>query len=50
MAGALEAYGEPGYEIRAYQTREDALLDSAIAISETNKPVVLLTWRGTPGS
>lgn len=46
IAEALAAYGEPGYEIRAYATRNDALLDAAIAISEMNKPVVLLTWRG----
>ena len=46
IAEALAAYGEPDYEIRAYPTRDDALLDAAIAISETGKPVVLLTWRG----
>ncbi|MGH2455583.1 MAG: hypothetical protein ACRDHD_04935, partial [Candidatus Limnocylindria bacterium] len=33
VARALEAYGEPGYEIRAYESYTDALRDSAIAIS-----------------
>ncbi len=46
MALALEAYGVPGYEVRAYETRLDALRDSARAISETGAPVILLTWRG----
>jgi hypothetical protein len=46
IAEALAAYGIPGYEIRAYDTRADALRDSAIAISQTGEPVVLLTWRG----
>ena len=46
IAEALAEYGAPDYEIRAYDTRADALLDAAIAISETGAPVVLLTWRG----
>jgi len=46
MALALEAYGVPGYEIRAYETRADALRDSARAIKVTGAPVILLTWRG----
>ncbi|MGI8704065.1 MAG: hypothetical protein ACR2JZ_06095 [Candidatus Limnocylindrales bacterium] len=46
MADALAAYGADEYEIRAYQTRADALRDSAIAIKTTGKPVVLLAWRG----
>ena len=46
IAEALAAYGAADYEIRAYDTRADALLDAAIAISETHAPVVLLTWRG----
>jgi len=46
MALALDAYGVPGYEIRAYDTRADALRDSARAIKATGAPVVLLTWRG----
>ena len=43
---ALEAYGAPGYEIRAFKSRSSALRDAAIAIKTTGAPVVLLTWRG----
>jgi hypothetical protein len=43
---ALAAYGAPGYEIRAYESRGDALRDAAVALTETRKPVVLLPWWG----
>jgi hypothetical protein len=43
---ALEAYGAPGYEVRAYDTYTDALRDSAIAIAELEMPVVLFPWWG----
>ncbi len=43
---ALAAYGEPGYEIRAYESYTDALRDSAIAISTMRKPVVMFPWWG----
>lgn len=46
MALALEEYGAGGYEIRAYETRQDALRGAAQAISTTNSPAVLLAWRG----
>ncbi|HYM52901.1 MAG TPA: hypothetical protein VEW45_05375 [Candidatus Dormibacteraeota bacterium] len=46
IALALAAYGAPGYEIRAYDARADALRDAAIALSQTGKPVVLLPWWG----
>jgi len=46
MALALKAYGADGYEIRAYETRADALRDSAKAIATTHSPVILLAWRG----
>ena len=46
MSEALAAYGVPGYEVRAYETREDALRASAVAIEATGAPVVLLAWRG----
>ena len=46
MALALDAYGAKGYEIRAYDTRQDALRGSAAAISQTNSPAVLLAWKG----
>jgi hypothetical protein len=43
---ALEAYGVPGYEVRAYETRASALKDAAKAISRYHAPVILLAWRG----
>jgi hypothetical protein len=46
MVLALEAYGAPGYEVRGYETRADALRDAAVAIETTQSPVVLLAWRG----
>ena len=45
IAQALEAYGAK-YEIRAFKRRQEALLDAARAMSETNAPVVLIAWRG----
>ena len=45
IAEALAAYGAE-YEIRAYETRADALRDSARVLSETGSPVVLIAWRG----
>ena len=46
MQAALEANGVPGYEVRAYASRQDALVDGARAIQATGAPVILLTWRG----
>jgi hypothetical protein len=46
MALALKAYGAAGYQIRAYETRADALRDAAKAIATTHSPVILLAWRG----
>jgi hypothetical protein len=43
---ALAAYGEPGYEIRAYESHLDALRGAAVAMSETRKPVVFFPWWG----
>ena len=43
---ALATYGAPGYEVRAYDTYADALRDSAIAITELDKPVVMSPWWG----
>ena len=43
---ALTEYGATGYEIRAYSTYTDALRDSAIAITEMDKPVVIFPWWG----
>jgi hypothetical protein len=46
IVAALEAYGVNGYKVRAYETRQDAMVDAARAISTTGAPAVLLTWRG----
>ena len=46
MAEALAAYGAPGYEVRAYDYRADALFDAAVALESTHSPVILLAWRG----
>jgi hypothetical protein len=46
MALALAAYGAPGYQVRAYGSRADALRDAAAAISTTHEPAILLAWRG----
>jgi hypothetical protein len=46
MTLALAAYGVPGYEVRTYETRQDAMSDAARAIETTHAPVILLTWRG----
>jgi hypothetical protein len=46
MVKALEAYGVAGYEVRAYETRQDALVDAARSIETYRAPVILLTWRG----
>lgn len=46
MALALRAYGAPGYEVRAFETRSGALRDAAVAIETTNSPAILLAWRG----
>jgi hypothetical protein len=46
MALALAAYGAPGYEVRGYKTRADALRDTAVAIETTRSPAILLAWRG----
>ena len=46
MALALDAYGAPGYEVRAFETLTYALRDAAVAIKKTRSPAILLTWRG----
>ncbi len=46
IASALDAYGAPGYQVRAYQTRASALRGAAVALSATNSPVVMMAWRG----
>src|SRR6185369_6957939 len=46
MKNALEAYGVPGYEVRIYENRQDAMIDSARALEATGAPVILIAWRG----
>jgi hypothetical protein len=46
MALALDAYGVPGYEVRAFESRQSALRDAARSIQSTGAPVILLAWRG----
>jgi hypothetical protein len=46
MVEALDAYGAQGYEIRAYDSRADALRGSAAALTQTGAPVILIAWRG----
>ena len=41
MVKALEAYGVTGYKVRAYETRQDALVDAARAIETLGAPVIL---------
>jgi hypothetical protein len=46
MALALDAYGVPGYEVRAFEHMTYALRDAAVAIESTQSPAILLAWRG----
>lgn len=46
IASALDAYGAPGYQVRAYQSRASALRGAAVALSATHSPVVMMAWRG----
>jgi hypothetical protein len=46
MALAIDAYGAPGYEVRAFETMTYALRDAAVAIKKTHSPAILLAWRG----
>ena len=46
IAQALADHGVKGYEIRSYGSRRLALRDSAIALSKTRAPVILIAWRG----
>ena len=46
MVEALAAYGVKGYELRAYENRNQALRDAAIAMTRTGAPAILIAWRG----
>ncbi len=46
MVDALAAYGVRGYEVRAFQNRNQALRDAAVAITRTGAPAILIAWHG----
>ena len=46
MVKTLNRLGDVKYELRIYETRAEALRDSASAVSATGHPVILLAWRG----
>lgn len=46
MTKALAYYGAPGYVVKAFATRDQALRAAGIALSATHEPVILLAWWG----
>ncbi|MEZ4597082.1 MAG: papain-like cysteine protease family protein [Chloroflexota bacterium] len=46
MAEALSAYGVAGYEVRAYENRNQSLREAAAAMVRTGAPAILIAWRG----
>ncbi len=46
MAEALAAYGVEGYEVRAYENRNQSLREAAAAMVRTGAPAILIAWRG----
>lgn len=46
MAEALAAYGVKGYEVRAYENRNQSLREAAAAMARTGAPAILIAWRG----
>ena len=46
MTKALAYYGAPGYVVKAFTTRDQALRAAGIALSATHEPVLLLAWWG----
>ncbi len=46
MTRALAYYGAPGYVVKAFATRDQALRAAGIALSATREPVLLLAWWG----
>lgn len=46
ISEALTDAGIEGYEVRSYGSRNLALRDAAIALTETRAPVILIAWRG----
>jgi hypothetical protein len=46
MAEALAAYGVAGYEVRAYENRNQSLREAAKAMVRTGAPAILIAWRG----
>jgi hypothetical protein len=46
MVAVLNRLGKVDYELRVYGSRKAALLGAARAISKTERPAILLAWRG----
>lgn len=46
MVEALAAYGVKGYELHAYENRNQSLRDAAAAMVRTGAPAILIAWRG----
>jgi hypothetical protein len=46
MVDALAAYGVKGYELHAYENRNQSLRDAAAAMVRTGAPAILIAWRG----
>lgn len=46
IAAALDAYGAPGYQVRAYSSRPSAMRDAAKQLELTRAPVVMMAWHG----
>lgn len=46
IAEALAAYGVQGYEVRAYENRNQSLREAARAMVRTGAPAILIAWRG----
>ena len=46
MTKALAYFGAPGYVVKAFTTRDQALRAAGIALSATREPVILLAWWG----
>ena len=46
IVSSLNELGSVTYELRIYKTRAAALRASAVAISATGSPVILMAWRG----
>jgi hypothetical protein len=46
MVAVLNRLGKVDYELRVYRSRDAALLGAAKSIAKTERPAILLAWRG----